>query len=71
MDSCLEALAAITAVEDKEKLIKSLSLSVKAFAESSEVNNFIAQLESIVATPQRSPMSRVRLGRCASTRRGM
>ncbi|MEC9036632.1 MAG: tetratricopeptide repeat protein [Verrucomicrobiota bacterium] len=57
MDSCLEALAAITGIEDKEKLIKSLSLSMKAFAELSEVNNFIVQLESIKAglKPKQDP----------------
>jgi len=57
MDSCLEALAAITVIDEKEKLIKSLTLSVKEFAELSEVNNFIVQLESIKALlkPKQDP----------------
>ena len=46
MDSCLEALSAITVPDEKEKLIKSLNLSLKEFAEVSEVTNFMAQLES-------------------------
>ncbi|MEC8906330.1 MAG: hypothetical protein VX407_04245, partial [Verrucomicrobiota bacterium] len=57
MDSCLEALSAITVPDEKEKLIKSLNLSLKEFAEVSEVTNFMAQLESVkdLLKPKQDP----------------
>ena len=57
MSSCLEALSAITVHEEKEKLIKSLSLSLTEFAEVTEVNNFIVKLESVkeLLKPKQDP----------------
>ena len=57
LNSCLEALSAITVPDEKEKLIKSLNLSLKEFAEVSEVTNFMAQLESVkdLLKPKQDP----------------
>ncbi|MDE0571204.1 MAG: tetratricopeptide repeat protein [Verrucomicrobiales bacterium] len=57
MNSCLEALSAITVPDEKEKLIKSLNLALKEFAEVSEVTKFMVQLESIkdLLKPKQDP----------------
>ena len=57
MNSCLEALAAITVPDEKGKLIESLSSSLKGFIELNEVTNFMTQLESVKALlkPKQDP----------------